>query len=285
MGLSARELIERCPTIASLPSIYHRLTEVMSDPYSSAADFGAIIQDDTGLTARLLQLVNSAFYGLPQKMDSVTQALSVVGTNQLHDLALATSVLTMFKNIPPELVDMESFWKHSLACGVAARTIATQRREPNVERLFVAGLLHDVGRLLILMANPDDGRASIERARAEQRLLVEVEREVMGYDHAVVGRLLMNAWGLPIGLQEPVGYHHDPKKAQRFPIETAIIHVGDIIAHALLLGNSGERFVPPLSPAAWYRLDGDDRLPLSTLDDIARQYDAAVQAILQPAHA
>ena len=285
MGPSARDLVDQCTTVASLPAIYHRLTEVMHDPFSSAGDFGSIVADDTGLTARLLQLVNSAFYGLPTKMDSVTQALSVVGTNQLHDLALATSVTTMFKDIPDDLVDMESFWKHSLGVGVCARALATQRREPNVERLFVAGMLHDIGRLIIYSGNPDGARATLERARKENQLLHVMERDVMGYDHASVGRMMLNAWGLPVGLQEPVGYHHEPKKAQRFPIEAAIIHVADILAHALLFGAGGEQYVPPLSHAAWYRLDGGESFSVGLLDEIDRQYQAAVQTILQPAAA
>jgi len=254
----------------------------MNDPYSSAADFGSVVSEDAGLTARLLQLVNSAFYGFPQKMDSVTQALSVVGTNQLHDLALATSVITMFDDVPPDLVDMESFWRHSLACGVAARSLATQRREPNVERLFVAGLLHDIGRLILFLGYPDGARTALEKSREDHLLLYESERETLGYDHAQIGRMLINSWNLPSSLQEPVAYHHTPRKATRYPVETSIVHVGDVIAHGLRLGTGGERYVPPLSVAAWDRITDDQTIPLAMINDIEQQYAAAVQAILQP---
>jgi HD-like signal output (HDOD) protein len=278
---SISKLIEDAPAVASLPSVYHRLTEVMNDPYSSAADFGKIVAEDSGLTIRLLRLVNSAFYSMPSRVESVTQALAVVGLEQLHDLVLATSVLTMFRDVPPELVDMESFWRHSLATGVACRVMAGQRRMANVERLFVGGLLHDVGRLLIYIGNPDGARTALERCNETNELLYDVERETMGYDHATVGRLLLSAWNLPGSLQEPIGYHHDPKKAKRFPIEAAMIHVADITAHALQMGTSGERFVPPLSGAALYRLDGDNLLTPSTIAQIDLQYHAAIQAVLQ----
>ena len=130
----------------------------MNDPRSATADFGAVVSDDPSLTARLLRLVNSAFYGFPSKIESVTQALSVVGTSQLNDLVLATSVLRVFKGVPKEFVDMDSFWQHSLACGVCVRVLAAQRRESNV-----AGLLHDLGRL-ILYQRLSALRAPVERS-------------------------------------------------------------------------------------------------------------------------
>lgn len=277
---SIRELIESCPTVTSLPSVYQRLADIMNDPYSSAADFGAVVSEDSGLTARLLQLVNSAFYGFPSRIESVTQALSVVGTNQLHDLALATSVVTAFEDIPPELVDMESFWRHSLGCGVAAKVLGSHRREPNVERLFVAGLLHDIGRLIIYLGYPDGARDILLRNREAEALLHVTEQEMLGFDHAEVGRKLIQHWNLPNSLQEPIGFHHRPSKATRYPIDAALIHVGDIVAHALRMGNSGEIFVPPVSNHAWYKL-GEDVLTVTMLNDMHQQYQSAVQAILQ----
>jgi len=277
---SITNLVEDCPTVASLPSVYHRITEVMSDPYSSSGDFGAVVSEDPGLTARLLRLVNSAFYNLPSEIDSVTQALSVIGTHQLHDLVLATSVISMFDDVPAEFIDMESFWKHCLATGVTCRVLATGRGEANVERLFVAGLLHDIGRLLMFMGNPDDTIDCMTRAREHGHLVYVLEQEVMGYDHAQVGQTLLKAWRLPESLQEPVEFHHNPKNARRFRVEAAIVHIADVTAHSLLLGNSGEQFIPPLSDAAWYRMDGADSVSPATFAEIEIQYSAAVQAIL-----
>jgi putative nucleotidyltransferase with HDIG domain len=272
----------KCPVkVPTLPLVYTRLLEVMNDPYSSAADVGAVIGDDPGLTARLLRLVNSAFYGYPSRIDSVKQGLSVVGTQQLHDLALATSVIGMFQDVPEDLVGMMTFWHHSLACGVCARVIATERREPNVERLFVAGLLHDIGRLMIYTKNPDGARAALEHARLNDELLHVAETKVMGYEHAKVGEALLQAWKLPASLREPVAYHHRPTLANTYPTETAIVHVADIMAHAMLLGHSGERFVPPLVAAAWDRLELSASQVPNILNDAGQQYESAVQAILR----
>ena len=128
----ASDLLKGVVSVSSLPGVYLRLSNVVGDPRSSASDVGRVIADDPGLTARLLRLVNSAMYGFPSKIETVSRAISIVGTQQLQDLALATSVIRLFANMPQELVTMESFWRHSVACGVAARALAGRRREPNV---------------------------------------------------------------------------------------------------------------------------------------------------------
>lgn len=280
MAPTIEDLLRKSTEIASLPAVYMRLVEVMEDPYSSAEDVGAVISEDTGLTARLLRLVNSAMYGFPSKIESVKQGLTVVGTQQIHDLALATSVVDMFKDVPQDLVDMDTFWHHSIGCGVCARALATELRAPNVERLFVAGLLHDIGRLIVFQHYPEGARAAVELARSDGHLLFDAERESMGYDHAAVGQALLAAWNLPASLREPVAYHHKPTRAQKFRVEVAVIHLADIMAHAMLMGNSGERFVPPLRPEAWERLGVAESCLGSIMSDIDQQYSAVIQTIL-----
>jgi putative nucleotidyltransferase with HDIG domain len=257
-----------------------RLTEVLNDPYSSNADVGAVIGEDPGLTARLLRLVNSAIFGFPARIESITQALSLVGTQQIHDLALATSVLRLFKNVPEDFFDMDSFWRHSLACGICARLIAAQRREPNVERLFVAGLLHDIGRLVLCSQFPDGARAAFEFRNESGTLLYEAERAVLGFDHAAIGRALLCEWKLPAALLDVVANHHQPTKAHNYPAEVAIVHVADITAHALLLGDGGERYVPPLEPSAWDTLQPMETIPIAVMDEIDSQHSAALKTIM-----
>jgi HD-like signal output (HDOD) protein len=244
------------------------------------ADIAKVIREDPGLTARLLRIVNSAFYSFPSKVETISQAVTIVGTQQLGALALATSVMNMFKGIPEEFVNMDSFWKHSIGCGLAARTIATYRREANAERFFVAGMLHDVGRLILYTKIPDRAREVLQQARDGEKLLYEVEREVFGFTHAVAGGVLMQSWRLPASLEEAVMFHHNPRAATRFPAEAAIVHVSDIIAHALQLGSSGERYVPPLDPSAWERLQLSPGILASVEDQVDRQYTDSVQTLL-----
>ena len=273
----ARDLMKGTLEIPSLPMIFTRIDEAVNNPRSSLADIGRVISEDSSLTARLLKIVNSAFYSFPSKIETISRAVTVVGTQQLRDLTLATSVMKLFQGIPPDLINMEAFWKHSIACGVAARVLAAHKREANIERFFVAGILHDIGRLVLCMKDPDWMRSALGRCHASCELLYKVEIEELGFDHASLGRVLLENWKLPASLVETVAYHHNPEAAARFPIEAAVVHLADIIAHAMQLGSSGERFVPPLSPLAWERAGmSAGQLP-AAIEQIDQQYREAVE--------
>jgi HD-like signal output (HDOD) protein len=254
MSREAAEIVRGAVSLHSLPEVYQRLTRVIDHPRSCVADIAQVVSQDPGLTARLLGLVNSSFLGFPGRIESVSQAVSVVGTAQLQDLALATSVLRVFEGVPQELVDMDSFWRHALASGLLARLLAARRRDPNLERFFVAGLLHDVGSLVLYVQRPNQSRRCLRHAAGGEVPLHEAEAKVLGCDHAEVGRALLAAWHLPLALQDAVGSHHAPSVAFCFPGEAAVVHVADLMADALELGSNGERLVPPLDPEAWARL-------------------------------
>ncbi len=280
----ASDLLKGLVSVSSLPGIYLRLSEVVADPRASAADVGRVIAEDPGLTARLLKLVNSAMYGFPTPIETVSHAISIVGTAQLQDLALATSVIRLFANLPPGLVTMDSFWRHSVACGVVARALATRRREPNVERFFVAGLLHDIGRPVLFTQVPDQSRKAMARSAETGVPLFAAEQELLGFDHTHVGSALLDLWKLPPSLREAVAYHHYPDRAKRFPVEAATVHLADLIANALQLGTSGESALPPFAAHAWSLIG----LPAAVLADLVeeseRHYEAAVQVIALEAH-
>jgi putative nucleotidyltransferase with HDIG domain len=284
--MSARidDLVRSVSQVGTVQPIYERLGAVMNHPLSSATDIGRVISDDPDLTARLLRLVNSPIYGFPSRISTVSQAISIVGMNQLHDLAVAASFSQLFGNVPQELVSMTSFWRHSVACGVGARSIAVLRKEPNVERFFVAGLLHDIGRPIIYQRLPEDSRRALERARRSGALLQEVEVEVFGFHHGQVGAALLDRWRLPSLLQEAVAWHHQPKYASRFPVEAAVVHVADHLANALQFGTSGERLVPPLRSEAWDRVGLAPTALPTLLTQIEVQFADAVAAILGAGH-
>ena len=170
MAQDPRDIVKRVMKVASLPQIFLKVEEVLNDPDSSNVHLSRVIQEDPGLTVRLLRLSNSAFFGFSAKVEAVNQAITVLGTQQLRELVLACSVMNVFKDVPEELVNMESFWRHSIACGVVARAFASLRHESNVERYFVTGLLHDIGRLVLLMEVPKKMAVIFERARAEVQL-------------------------------------------------------------------------------------------------------------------
>ncbi len=251
MVLSPQELVEGAVRLSSPPDIFVRINEVVNDPYSSFRDVAHVISHDTSLSVRLLKIVNSSFYNFPTQIDSITHAVSIVGTHQLRELALATIVINNFQGIPEDLVSMNSFWRHSLACGIAARVIAIQKGEANSERYFLTGILHDVGRLVIFLNAPDEAREMIMRWQDNDELLYKVEHEALGFDHGMVGSSLMKSWQIPFRIEEIIECHHNPLMSSKFPLETSIIHLADTMVKALELGCSGDYYVPPLEPLAW----------------------------------
>jgi len=264
--LDARSLVASAAPLASLPAVYDRLSQALKNPKVSATKIAEIISEDASLVARLLRLVNSPFYGFHGRIETVSHAVGLVGTDQISELALATCVLRMFRGIPAQLIDMNAFWLHGLATGVAARVIGMRRGETNVERLFVAGILHDVGRLVMYQGLPDIA-CGILSHRPDDELMVETERKLLGFDHADVGGELLLAWNLPDSLVAAAAFHHRPDLDPSAPMASATIHLADLVVHSLEVGNSGEPHVPPLNPEAWERLG----LPLSALSSILEQ--------------
>lgn len=253
-AITIERIVEETSTVYSLPLFYERLNETINHPRSSIDDISRIITEDQGLTARLLRLANSPMFGCYARVDSITKAVTIIGTQQLRDLALAASVMGVFKGIPEELLNMSSFWRHCIACGIIARSLAVYMRESNVERLFVAGMLHDVGQVVLAAARPEVVRDLLEEHRDTGRLYLELERERLGFDHAELGGALLKKWKIPSSIGEPVAFHHRPSSAEQFRLETSLIHFSDIICQAMEFGQGAEWGVPPLDEPAWERL-------------------------------
>ena len=280
MMWTPERLAKRVLTVTSLPTVYLRIVELVNDPNSANNDFVTAISEDVGLSARLMKLVNSAFFGYPSKVDTLSRAVAIIGIKQLQDLALATSVFDTFKNLGHDFVSMESFWKHSIACGVAARILANYRREFNVERAFVSGLLHDIGRLVMFTLIPGEVKTIFETAQSQSLLLYQVERQVLGFTHAVVGGELLKQWQLPEQIAIAVKYHHNPVAANRFKVDVALLHVADLIASALTMDSSGEKLIPPLDHDAWDELGLSEKIIGALLKDFKCQYPVATEIIM-----
>lgn len=274
--VAIQNIVNRTTELYSLPDIYTKLDAAIKDPASELQDLANILLEDSGISARVLKLANSAFYSFPSKIDTISRAITIIGTKQLREIVLGTCVINMFKNIPPEVVDMNSFWRHSIAAGVCARVIATYHRKPDVERFYLMGLLHDIGRLIMYIQISEQIKDQIQYCKDNKALLYEVEQQQLGFDHADVGRYLLEVWKLPAAIQKAVGDHHRPKKSE----DAAIIHFSDIVANALQLGSSGEHLVPPLDDQAWQVLNlKPSQIPM-ILKHVEKQYNDVLDDIL-----
>jgi putative nucleotidyltransferase with HDIG domain len=264
--ISAEFVARRAGTLASLPTIQFKVERAINHPASSAADIAAVLSSDQALCARLLRIANSAFYGFPRHVEGIGEAVRIIGTRQLHDLVLATVVLAQFRGVDPSLVSMKSFWQHSLACGLASRAIASLRRESNTERFFVAGLLHDIGSLVLYQQFAERAHAALQHHHNTKMALDESERAIIGCDHGAVGAALIAAWKLPQFFRDAVAKHHGQGRQSHTP-GTAIVHLADFIAMALGLGSNGEEHLPPFNSTAWNLIG----LEVSALGRVADQ--------------
>ena len=268
------KIVRSIDKMATLPMIYTSVNELVDSPTSSASDLGRVISADQGFTAGLLKLVNSAFYGFPSRIDTVSRAVTIIGFKQLRELVLATSVMSMFKNMGKGIsMNMEEFWKHSIGCGLASRILAIYSGRNNPESYFVAGLLHDIGRMVLLDKCMEAYTEVLSAVNQKDLLLFEAEKDILGFTHADVAGELVALWNLPNTLRSAVGYHHDPNRAKDAALYADIVHISDILTHVCEIGLSGEQFVPPLVADAWERVGLQKSILEAVFEKIEAQFE------------
>ena len=251
MRLHNQTLIPEQFEIPSLPQIYLQIREVIENPTSSFEEIGSIIKKDSGLSANLLRVANSVMYGSPKRIDSITRAVVRLGTKDINAIALSTTAISLFKGIPKDLINMQEFWKHSIACAVAAKSIATYLNIGNTERFFLGGMLHDVGKLILFKNMPDLSKQLLTHCRTQNKMYYAVEKEMLGLDHTDIAGTLLQKWNIPESIVQMIVYHHRPEDAKTSLNEVSIIHIADIFINGLQYGSSGTYFVPTLYPKAW----------------------------------
>ena len=254
--------------MGSIPDIYYKTIAAINNPEASLDDIAGIVSKDITLSAKVLQLVNSSFYSLRQKVDTLTWALALIGTNQLMTIVSGVSAVSLFKNIPSQLLNMVSFWEHSIACGTAARILSGYFPERlDTERFFVAGLLHDIGRLMLVQNLSKEYLLILEQVKKEELFLFAAEAERFGVDHAEIGARLAVHWNLPESLVSMMNHHHFPEQGRAFR-EAAIVNLADILVNALEIGNSGETFVPVIEPGVCQELNLEKAILQPVINEI-----------------
>ncbi|MCX8050204.1 MAG: HDOD domain-containing protein [Methylohalobius sp.] len=236
----AAELLESERDLVSLPEVVLHLQEAIADPRSTAQTVGAVIASDPALTARLLKLANSPVYGYGGRVDTVSRAVTLVGMEPLYHLALATCAVSTFRNIPVQLIDMDEFWVQSAYCGVTGRLLAKQAKVLYPERLFIGGLLHAIGALLIYSKCPDQAREILLASQGKRSLVPLLEKDLLGFTYADVGAEIAKKWNMPAWLGEAIGSHLHPETASHYPFETALVHLADRLTDILVQGDAVE---------------------------------------------
>lgn len=267
-------IIDRVEDLPTLPRTVLRITELVNDPKSSARDLARVITDDQVLAARLLRLVNSSFYGFPQRISTITGAIVLLGFDAIRNLLLTTSVFDLFATRnKTSMFRQEQFWDHSLGCAVGAKVIGNHLRYDKVEELFVSGLLHDIGKIVEMIFMRDAFKEINNLVKDENILMISAEEKILGYSHPEVGRLLAEKWNLPPKLIHVILHHHRPSEAGRFSLESAIVHLADILCRSLNIGYGGDNKIPPLDKMAWESLRIKPQAIESILAEITKEFD------------
>jgi HD-like signal output (HDOD) protein len=270
------ELVLATPSsLGSYGPLMQEIERALASPQCSLGMIADVIEKDIDLTARLLRFSNSAYCGFSTRLSTVTEAIGLIGIQQVQDLLTASSVIERFSGVSNEFVSVQSFWQHSLATGIAGRLIAMERRLPKPDRLFVSGLLHDIGRLVLFLQAPKYAQKVFELYKQEKILLREAEVRVLGYDHQNLAEALLKSWKYPPSLVLAVGNHHDPSACEAARVEAAVVHLSDHLVNAMRVGSSGEHFVPPLNPQAWTTLG----MKTDSLEMIVRGIDEQFDAV------
>jgi len=229
-----KEVVSRLETVPCSPRLHHRLTDLLQSSSASIAEASNIIARDIGMTARVLQLVNSAFLGTPVAASSAEKATTVLGLENLRTLTLSLRMFVPFEGSDTIRAEAAGVWKHSLASAQLARAIAQSEGCPAslVEAAYTAGLLHDIGKLILADSFSEEYEFCL-RSRSEQQIsTMESEYETFRSSHAQVGAYLLGLWGLPMPIVEAVAWHHQPSQAEPVSFSPLIaVHVGTVLNH------------------------------------------------------
>jgi HD-like signal output (HDOD) protein len=279
MRLNIDDLLQGDVRLASPPEIYARLHRLLESPGSSTALLAEVIEHDPALSTRILKLVNSNLYTLPHPVDNIGDAVKHAGVRGLHDLVLATEVIQRFDRIPPELEDIYSFWRQSMRCAMLSSKLAEQRKESSPgsnDSMFLAGLLHRIGLLVMYARIPELSRKALLEHRHRGLPLHAVQQELLGFDYAMVGAALARRWKLPDMLCTILADHLHPEQTETYKSETALTHLSALASQA---DTFDRQVIEPLLPqddVLWKTAGVTPQTLLAILPEAQSAYGAAL---------
>jgi len=243
-------LIKNMGDLPTIPSVYVTVNKMLSDPHTSAFDVGQVVSSDQVIASKILKLANSAFYGFAGRVNTVPHAIAVLGFNATKNVVLTTGVLSALKlKNPIDGFNLTAFWKHSAAVGAIARLAAEEFYAQRKEEAFVAGILHDIGKLILAICSPEDFANCMDIAASKGCLFLEAEKEVLGIYHTDVAALINRKWNLPREIAAVMINHH--KNINMLSEHTrmiAIVKLADVLARGLQLGHPCDYSMPVLEP-------------------------------------
>ncbi|MDR2579560.1 MAG: HDOD domain-containing protein [Fibromonadaceae bacterium] len=235
--------------LPTLPSVFFTINKMLSDPRTSAVEVGLAISSDQVITTKILRLVNSAFYGFSGRVNTISHAISILGFSSTKNIVLATSVLSSLKlKNPIEGFNLAAFWKHSAAVGAISKLVAAETHPQKQEEAFTAGLLHDIGKLILAICAPEEFAQCLNLAISKNCLFIDVEREVLGITHTEIVKWINEKWNLPEEIVNVITNHHNKiyASAGEHAKLIAVVQIADVLARGLQYGHPCDNSLPIL---------------------------------------
>ncbi len=266
--------IEKMPTLSP---VVHKIIEIANDRTSSAQELTDVIQLDPILTAKVIKMVNSAYFGLPQHIKSLKQAVVMLGVNTVKNVALSSSFLGNVKIDKTAILSGEDFWQHSLGVAVASKMIARKVgvEQDNLEEYFIAGLIHDIGKVLINNFFKDEMAEIVELSSEKKESIIAIEKKVLKLSHEEVGIAIGKKWKFENPLLYATGKHHNPAIEGSSAIFSVVVCIADTFVKIMKIGFSGNHKIDPISEEVWQTLELDEESVFEALSSIHDEIDKA----------
>lgn len=247
---SAKELVQSCSNIFTLPEIYFRVRDVVENPHSTMDDLANALKIDPAISARVLKIVNSPLYGFPKQIDTVTRAVNLLGMQAIRDLVTATTIGRRFSGMTTEVMDLSAYWRKSILCALMAAKIAKACGIRDSERFFIEGLLRDIGHLVLYQTLPQRAQAALIEAGNLGTSLAEIEQASIGCNYAEVGAELIHFWGMPAEIEQAIRHQRNPHAAGEHILNASVVHLAGVVADQSELSPSHAGQQPAFDPYA-----------------------------------
>lgn len=238
---AVKKIIDGTSTLIAPPDVWFRFNEAVNTPNTTIQDISEIVKTDPSLVANVLKVVNSPFYGIRSKVDTISRAISIIGLDDLYNIITSVVAVNSFSKIATDLVKPATFWRHSFCTAILAKKLARTCHVLHTERLYVVGLLHDIGSLLLYAKYPVESEKIIKESGGDEELHYRIEKDLLGFTHADIGAELLKQWGLPDTLTESIRKHHEPCSDDDNILDQCIIHVANALSNCYVLGTYLEK--------------------------------------------
>ena len=278
--LALDKLIASIQDLPSLPAVVLELMHKLDDEDAGMRLLADKIAKDQALSAKVLRLANSSFYGMQSKVSTIQQSITILGFNSVRALVTAAAVIDRYSANKDSSLDFDAFWRHSIGTALCAKALA-RHISFNQDHAFITGLLHDIGRLVIVTYSPRDYEQVLDCRAAQDCYLYEAEQQTLGFDHAAAGRAIMAHWKFPPSILDAVERHHAPDRASVDSL-TAIVNLADSVAHGLNLSGGNDDLAPPPFEEGWRKLHLSEADLMNVFRETEQQFEEACAILVTP---